>query len=90
MADGLGLTGAAEQHGGCDHPERGDDDRHGERGPVAVRERCQGSGAPDTAAVERIATPTAPPIWKDALFRPEASPASDSGTPVSDAIEPAT
>ena len=29
----------------------------------------------DTATVERIATPTAPPIWNDELVSPDASPA---------------
>ena len=44
----------------------------------------------DTATVERIATPTAPPIWNEELLSPEASPASASATPASEPIEPAT
>jgi plastocyanin len=44
----------------------------------------------ETATVERIATPTAPPIWNEELLSPDARPASDSPTPASDAIEPAT
>jgi len=46
--------------------------------------------ASETATVETIATPIAPPIWNDELFRPDASPASASVTPASEPIEPAT
>ena len=44
----------------------------------------------ETATVERIATPTAPPIWNDELLSPEASPASASATSASEAIDAAT
>ena len=70
----------------------GEDDRRREGGLGAVGERGQRVGALawETATVERIATPTAPPIWNEELLRPDASPASASATPASEPIEPAT
>ena len=77
----VAVDRASEQQARRHHPDRRDGDRRGEGGLVAGGERRQGSApcAPETATVERIATPTAPPIWNEALFRPEASPASRLG-----------
>ena len=44
------------------------------------------SSVVDTATVERIAMPTAPPICCDVLMRPDASPASSGFVPATAAI----
>jgi hypothetical protein len=40
----------------------------------------------ETAIVETMATPSAPPIWKAVLLRPDATPDSRSETPARAAI----
>ena len=92
-----GLPGGAH-HAGKQQRQRGPDDQrgrgHGE-GPVVAPgqgdqvRRGGGARCPRAAleaTVAMSARPTAPPTWREVLIRPEASPASWSGTPVVAAI----